>query len=296
MKKRKGAFKGFTIVEMAVALAVISLLLGTSIAFTSARIAAQKLQTTKDRMNTITESIRMFAIHHGSLPCPADGSLASSNASFGIGQRTGTSGSVCNAGNLLTVTVAGSRVVQGVVPTGTLGLSPENMMDGWSRRFSYMIDERYAQTTSPTFWDAGCVCGTTGCTNQSGKITVCSTQDATGLSAGTCGSTGTRKIVPRDPENLGAIFSVISHGPSGTGAWRGQGGTPRLGNDASFTVPTNYPKRENSVITLASDSSADDNFDELIVQSAAETGYDDIVEYRLKWQICDRRVCQCQPQ
>lgn len=286
--------KGFTIVEMAVALAVISLLLGTSIAFTSARIAAQKLQITKDRMNTITESIRMFAIHHGSLPCPADGSLASTASSFGIGQRTASPTDVCNADNTVPgvywANNDGRRVVQGVVPVGTLGLSPEYIMDGWGRKFTYIIDEGFARAAA-NFWDSGCSpCGT-ACTNQSGNIKVCSTQDATGHSGDTCPSN--REIVPRAPENLGAIFAVISHGPSGIGAWKGQG-VARLGDDTDPTTYS-YSKRENAEIE-------DDGpippgaLNHVIVQSAAETGYDDIVEYRLKWQICDRRLCQCRPQ
>src|SRR3990167_394325 len=64
--------KGFTLIELAVALFIVSLLLGGLLAPLSAQIQARRISDTNKSLHEIKEPLLGFAIiHNARLPCPA---------------------------------------------------------------------------------------------------------------------------------------------------------------------------------------------------------------------------------
>ncbi len=129
--------KGFSLVELAVALAIIALLLAGALIPLSTQIEVRNAADTQRAMESIREAIVGFAQANGRLPCPADGSIAAGAAGAGT-EQIGLS-SCFNVGGTF-----------GVVPWATLGV-PET--DAWGRRFSYRVAPAFADKVSLATWN-----------------------------------------------------------------------------------------------------------------------------------------------
>jgi type II secretory pathway pseudopilin PulG len=116
--------KGFTIAELAMAVAILALLLFGAMVPFSAQLEIRNVAETRRTMDSIKEAIIGFAQANGRLPCPANGTIAAGAANAGTEQLSGASPNT-------TCTNA-----FGVIPWTTLGV-PET--DGWGRRFSYWV-------------------------------------------------------------------------------------------------------------------------------------------------------------
>ena len=122
--------RGFTLVELAVALAVLALLLGMLIVPLNAQVDQQRINDTRKQLDQISEAILGFAVTNGRLPCPALATTANTVSGAGTENRTAPN---CNG-------IAGG-VAAGVVPWAALGL-PE--ADAWGRRFTYVVTTTFA--------------------------------------------------------------------------------------------------------------------------------------------------------
>lgn len=114
------AARGFSLVELAVALVIIGLLLGMLAVPLNTQVDQQRISETNRELRLVAESILGFAVANGRLPCPATPTLANSAAGAGLESRA-----------------AGACVlIEGVVPWLTLGM-PET--DAWERRLTYRL-------------------------------------------------------------------------------------------------------------------------------------------------------------
>jgi len=187
--------KGFSLVELAVALAIIALLIAGALIPLSTQMDVRNVADTRRTMESIREAVMGFAQANGRLPCPADGTVAVGVAGAGTEQVSGT---VCTA-------------AFGTVPWVTLGV-PET--DGWNRRFSYWV--------SPVFSDAISL-NTFGCaptpTPMQSSFALCSLGTLT---------VNTRKESDHSVTAVGLVLPavIISHGKNGFGAYT-PGGGPR---------------------------------------------------------------------
>ena len=177
---------GFTLVELAVALAVIGLLLGMLIVPLNAQVDQQRINDTRKQLNLVTEAILGFAVANGRLPCPASATVPNTTPGAGTEARTGT---VCTA----------ALNGQGVIPWATLG-TPET--DSWGNRFTYRVTTALADDPTGGLQASFTLAPTAG--NQ-GDITV------------TSGGATPVDIA----NNVAAI--VVSHGKNGVGAYRTDG-------------------------------------------------------------------------
>src|SRR6266581_2935013 len=197
--------KGFSLVELAVAFAIIALLLAGALIPLSTQIEVRNVADTRRTMESIREAVMGFAQANGRLPCPANGTVAVGVAGAGTEQVSGT---VCTA-------------AFGTVPWVTLGV-PET--DGWNKRFSYWVSAVFSDAISLNTF--GCAPPPTPAPTQS-SFALCSLGTLT---------VNTRKESDHTVTAVGLVLPavIISHGKNGFGAYT-PGGGPRLAVAAAGT-------------------------------------------------------------
>ena len=135
-KKKQEAQKGFTLVEVAIALIIISLLVGfASVAFSGLLRRGHEKNTFKD-MEIIADAITVYAQKHMRVPCPADPGNAGPEP-FGAERGSGANGDIFGQCN----TVA---LAEGILPFATLGLPQRLARD----RFGNFITYRASVTSA----------------------------------------------------------------------------------------------------------------------------------------------------
>lgn len=241
---------GFSLIELAIVLGVAGMILGSGLVVAVNMNEQQRIDNTRDRLDYIMQAIDNFVDKYGHLPCPADPQAEFKDSYFGDGRASGnqlTTVTTCISNNLLDA--GATNVMTGGVPTATLHISPEYALDGWNRRFTYVVDEDltfvgtdgangYVDDTTPTT-------GEIGVTNHDGS----------------------RVIYKEDHVAAIVPVLVISHGKNGYGAWPGRGGS-RI-----------------SVGGGGANEDENDDGDRVFVQALPSASYDDIVSFRTKWQL-----------
>lgn len=176
---------GFTLVEMAMVLLIITVLLAGLVPAVSSQMDQQRTNETRKTMSEIKEALIGYAMRNGRLPCSADPTKILGQSGWG------TERSPCTA-----------STSYGVVPWVTLGTSET---DGWGNRFTYRVTLTFADTTDGT--GASCPI-TTGTSFQ-----LCSVGDPD-IYSDASETTTVANDIP-------AI--IISHGKNGAGAYTPQG-------------------------------------------------------------------------
>lgn len=124
--------QGFTLVEMAVVLAIIALLLAGLLVPLTSQVEQRQISDTQRSLEEIKEALTGFAVANGYLPCPAI------SATNGLEDRTA---GVCTAGKR-----------EGFIPWATLGVSK---LDAWGHVFRYSVTPDYARTAPPFAFTTG---------------------------------------------------------------------------------------------------------------------------------------------
>lgn len=144
---RLGNDKGFSLVEIAVVLVIISVLLTIVAVPIATQIEQRRTEETLRQLETIKEALLGFAIANGRLPCPA---TAASND--GVEAFVPVTGTPAN-GNCLQFV--------GLVPGKTLGLSPLDgdgfAVDAWGLQQNRIIYGVSNRTIPATGMPADCV-------------------------------------------------------------------------------------------------------------------------------------------
>src|SRR6476619_3847998 len=112
--------RGFTIIEIVVVLIILALV-------TRGVAAGQKRSITTTRLAGVDAAITQFVAVQKRMPCPADGTKASTDAAAGVEIAPDVAAG-CNA------------QTNGVVPWRSLGLQEQDATDGWERRMTYRTD------------------------------------------------------------------------------------------------------------------------------------------------------------
>jgi type II secretory pathway pseudopilin PulG len=134
---------GFTLIELAFAIVVIALLLGSLIVPLQTQVENRKIEETRRILEQAREALLAYASAYGYFPCPA--SATSNGVEAGANHATGA----CS------LTTLGTNVFIGFLPAVTLGLSPTDaqgyLLDGWGlspqNRVRYAIFRDGASTS-----------------------------------------------------------------------------------------------------------------------------------------------------
>lgn len=218
---------GFTLIEMAIVLALIALILGTGLTLLSAQQDQRRIEDTNTLLNDAQEALIGFAVANGRLPCPA------TSTSNGVESPIG--GGAC--------TIA----LNGFLPAVTLGLSGTDangyLTDAWRLSQARI---RYAVTTANTNTaTTGDGIKTTTMTVFAPDLNVC--DSATGITATTCGTA--TQLASK------AVAVIYSLGKNGATGGAGTDEAANLNNDPVFVSHS---------ITSAKDNPANGEFDDQI--------------------------------
>lgn len=237
---------GFSLVELAIVLFIVSLLIGGMLMPLSAQIEIHGRTETEKSLATIREALIGFTVVNGRLPCPADRAVANSTANAGVeavaalggpcGCTTANSGIASAGGTACNDTTPGS--VTGVLPWATMGL-PE--VDAWGNRYTYRVTTRFGRLASAQTDFGACTPATNPTT---AAFALCSAGDMSVKTSAAGGAIWVATTVP-------AI--VLSHGKNTFGAYR-QDGTLIAG----VTVGSDEAENANGDAIFVSNSSIDD--------------------------------------
>jgi prepilin-type N-terminal cleavage/methylation domain-containing protein len=195
--------KGFSLTELSIAIAIIAVIAGSALSVALTNDFYANTTQTNAKLDKIEEALASFLVINQRLPCPADGTQSITSESFGIESTPSVSG--CGTANFTS-----GNVYAGVIPTRTLQLPDEFMLDAWGRRITYAVDFRFANnvlTNNNCDGTSSPICFIDTIANDA-SITV---QDSSGAARTTQ-----------------AIYVLISHGENGHGAFTKNGGTTRL--------------------------------------------------------------------
>lgn len=225
--------KGFTLVEMAIVLAIVTLLLVGLLPTISGQIEQQRRSETRKQLNDIQQALIGFAIINGRLPCPATA------ASNGLENPDGGPG--C------------TNFYNGFVPGATLGITSLNeegqVLDAWNNPIRYAVTSWDSTAPSPVLSDVYTTNNGmqfVGISNLKPNLIVCST--ATGITTTDCGAadakltagdgvpvvlfstgpngayggTGVDEAANLDGTNVNNNRTFVSHTPTSTGAPNGE--------------------------------------------------------------------------
>jgi len=257
--------RGFTLIEIVVVLFILGVAIAMAVALTNALTASQRLSTTTTRMQTVDAAIVQFVMQQKRLPCPADGTQASTNANAGIEGNRNSAGCTTNEAG-------------GVVPWRALGLSEQDATDGWNRRLTYRIQTGLAADNALDM--SWCDPAGSGGLNSGVCNNACT---AASLANCTPPSTylqnkglqvrnvaGTTVMDPATAPYTGAAYVVISAGSTGGGAYLSSG-------QLSTSTTTDGAQEAKNYASAAYVAGTSYYVDDSISDAAGTTHFDDIV-------------------
>jgi prepilin-type N-terminal cleavage/methylation domain-containing protein len=239
VKNRKN--QGFTLIELCIAMTVISLILvGVMTAYKKSRINADKVATTADLRETITRALSEFVTTNGRYPCPANPALASGNANYG---KEGS------------CTATGTNPLIGALPTAALNIPEEFALDKWSRKYTYVVSPTLV--TGPILPTAN---GTINLSYRYYETTI------VGGETRQTGNLATLTPLKQDGSQKRFQALVISAGENGLGAFTASGGP----------IPTAYVCPTTGTIPLEATNCDGNNTFVVTVKSSNPTAPPDI--------------------
>lgn len=152
--------RGFTLIELAVVITVVGLLSAAAIGFAIPTIKTARVLETQNKITGIQTALRSYAMTNYRLPCPANpdrtpaGNSAPNDPPWGFERGSGPDGDVVpnNCGSLPNTA--------GIVPFSTLGLSEEDVKDGWGNMISYHVSSAFTQNPTITSLEVFASCRT----------------------------------------------------------------------------------------------------------------------------------------
>lgn len=205
--------RGFTLVEIAIAIFIITILLGSILVPLTTQVEQRQVSETQKMMEDIKEALIGHAVAKGYLPCP-------DRTSGGAGTAFDTANDGVEDYNTGTG-VCFSTTATGNVPWVTLGLGAS---DPWGNRFRYRVHSSYAQRSPAAVFNLSTATNLTVTATSGGALLTAASPD-------------------------GAVAVIISHGKNGYGAINSQTNTARpaptsvdeLDNSAGGTSYTSRP-------------------------------------------------------
>lgn len=187
--------RGFTLIEMAVAIFIIALLLGSLLIPLTTQVEQKQTSDTQKALDEIKEALIGYTLANGYLPCP------DTNADGAEDRVAGRCG-------------AGGVSITGNLPWSDLGVAAS---DVWGNRFRYVVNESFARSDTPfSLNTAGTnvrVCTTGSCATLLSSTAVAAVLSLGRNGYGATNSIGGTNAAPTstdEQENVDADQNVVS--------------------------------------------------------------------------------------
>jgi prepilin-type N-terminal cleavage/methylation domain-containing protein len=259
MRLRGRRTRGFSLIEIAIVLVVVGLIVSGGLLGISPVLQANKVTQTNTQLDKIEQTLVLYVIQNGCLPCPGD-ATAATLAGANAGQSEATGAVYYSTGCHATCQYA-----QGLVPWVSLGLARTDVTDPFGSFIDYVV-----------------------ATGLTGSTTMQRTPPSTYPTATTSLQVQNTAAVAQTQANPnGAAYVLISHGPDGSYGYAAANGTLRTDpnggakqtlNEASGTAAPNAVYVQDTPQGAAS----------------ANGFFDDIVRFRTApviIQLCGSNAC-----
>ena len=207
--RRRRASAGFSLVELAIAMFIMALLLGSILVPLQSQVRSRKLDETDRSLAQAREALIGYAAANGYFPCPASGTSNGQEAS--PNHATGT----CNA----SVTFATALV--GCLPAVTLGFTPVDgsgyALDAWGltqNRIRYAVANATVNGVTNPFTKINGMRNATMSSVQSATSLLYVCRTGTGVTATGCAAT-TDEL---SDNAIAVIWSLGENAPTGGSA------------------------------------------------------------------------------
>lgn len=208
---------GFTLVELAVVLALVGLLLGSLMYTLSAQTEQRSREDTLRRLQEARELLISYAIVNGRFPCPARSNSAGDEVRNAAGECRNGAGLEDYYGGALA-----DGTVGGFLPAAALGFSPVDgagfALDIWGNRLRYAIARQLdptiatcADTATIAHFSLATKLKSNGITCAPRDLIVCSATQA--IAIGTACGAGT--IVTNRSTVVAVVYSIGKNGAGG---------------------------------------------------------------------------------
>jgi type II secretory pathway pseudopilin PulG len=185
-RQRRSALAGFSLVELAIVLLVVTLMLSSLLYTLSAQTEQRNFEDTRRRLEQARELVLGFAIVNGRLPCPARDTSAGAE----VRNIAGECKDGANVEDYYGGTPGGA--VGGLLPAVTIGYPTVDAagfaLDAWQNRIRYAVAKTITScsgtSTLPHFENATNLKGN-GISCQPNDLLIC--KSATGITGTTCG-------------------------------------------------------------------------------------------------------------
>jgi len=254
---------GFSLLEMAIVLAIVTALLGGLLPMLSGQAEVQHIRDTRKQMDDIRESLLGFATTNGRLPCPAS-TTSNGMESF----CTSTTPAACGAEVVSTVPAHGrcKYPFNGFVPAVTLGITPISsqgyLLDGWNNPVRYAVTNVSSSNTF-TFTAPGAiqtaVRSSGSFANLNSDLYVCSgspnpsTPSLSVTSSPWCGTTA----ITLTSTAPAIIYSTGNNGSIGSGS------ADEIANASPYSNPVGSPNSYDDKVFVSHDQTP--TFDDIVV-------------------------------
>ena len=252
--------RGFTLVELAVAIFIIALLLGSVLVPLQSQVESRRYDDTQRILEQAREALLGYAAANGYFPCPADYALGSLGAEVTHNLGTGVCAATVNGGGT-------GGVYVGFLPAVTLGFTPVDAqgyaLDAWGltqNRIRYAVSyTTVGGTTNPFTRTNGIRSAGMGNVQAAALLSVCNT--ATGSTATACAAGATL--------TSNAIVVIWSLGPNA--ATTGGVSTDEAENAQSLAATDRvFVMRTKSSVTAS-------EFDDVVTWIAAPTLFNRLI-------------------
>jgi len=142
----KNHHKGFTLIEMAIVLIIITLVVGTALAPLGAQIEQRQRAETQKTLDEIKEALIGYALANNALPCPSRVNAAGIPDGYAIPNSDPTTPPNPNIVCGHDTTQPYPQILTGYIPWVTLGV---NNHDAWGNLIRYAVDIKFTPTPPP---------------------------------------------------------------------------------------------------------------------------------------------------
>ena len=244
IRQKRGA-AGFSLVELAVVMAIVAFLLGSLMYTLSAQTEQRRFEDMRRRLDPARELLLAFSIVKGRLPCPARYTSSASNSQGLESFCTSASPATCSGSETTTEQTHGncSNYTDGYLPAASLGWQQTDTsgfaVDTWGNRIRYAVAKLNTNcSTSPPLntilFTSASNLKTYGVSCQPNDLLVCKT--ATGITSSDCGG-ATNQIMTQSL----LVAVVYSTGKNGATGGTGLDEAANLNGDRVFVYHTPTP-------------------------------------------------------